>query len=125
MKIVIADPDEASRKAVALLLKRRFGLTEVQEAKEVGALIQALAEENCDVILLDWRLYGAPAPETCRLLRKAYPNLRVVLLSIDPDDAEATEAVGAAFIHKGASPEEVIEILERMLEGPESDPNTY
>ncbi len=115
MKILIADPDSASRSALALLLNRRFGLTEVDEAGDVETLIRTLSEGSCDAVLLDWRLYGAPAPETCRLLMKAYPNLKVVLLSVDADDAEATQNAGGAFIHKGASPEEVISVLESLL----------
>jgi DNA-binding NarL/FixJ family response regulator len=115
MKILIADPDAASRSALALLLRRRFGLTEVEEAGDVQTLIRTLSEGNCEAVLLDWRLYGAPAPETCRLLMKAYPTLRVILLSVDPHDLEATQAAGAAFIHKGASPEEVIAVLEGLL----------
>jgi DNA-binding NarL/FixJ family response regulator len=115
MNILIADSDAASRSALTLLLKRRFGQTGVEEAGDVETLIRTLSEGNCDAVLLDWRLYGAPAPETCRLLRRAYPKLKVILLSVDPDDAEATEAAGAAFIHKGASPEEVICVLEALF----------
>jgi DNA-binding NarL/FixJ family response regulator len=115
MKILIADPDAASRSALALLLRRRFGFTEVDEAGDVQTLIRTLSEGSYEAVLLDWRLYGAPAPETCRLLRRAYPALKVILLSIDADDAEATAAAGAAFIHKGASPEEVITVLEGLL----------
>jgi DNA-binding NarL/FixJ family response regulator len=115
MNILLADPDAASRKALALLLKRRFGLTQVDEAGDVETLIRTLSGGNCDAVLLDWRLYGAPAPETCRLLLRAYPRLKVILLSVDLDDAEATKAAGAAFIHNGASPEEVIEVLEGLL----------
>jgi DNA-binding NarL/FixJ family response regulator len=115
MNILIADSDAASRSALTLVLKRRFGLTEVDEAGDVETLIRTLSGGNCDAVLLDWRLYGAPAPETCRLLRKAYPELKVILLSVDPNDLQATEAAGAAFIHKGASPDEVIEVLERLL----------
>jgi DNA-binding NarL/FixJ family response regulator len=114
MRILIADPDSASRSALALLLKRRFGLTEIDEAGDVETLIRTLSEGNCEAVLLDWRLYGAPAPETCRLLRRAYPALKVILLSVDPNDAEATEAAGGTFIHKGASPEEVISVLETL-----------
>jgi DNA-binding NarL/FixJ family response regulator len=64
---------------------------------------------------LDWRLYGSPAPETCRLLQRAYPDLRIILLSVDADDASAAKEAGAAFVHKGASPDDLIATLTPLL----------
>src|SRR5215207_5287706 len=97
IRILIADPDAAAREALILLLQRKLGT-------------------NCIIeLLLDWRLYGSPAPETCRLLRKAYPQLEIVLLSVDANDATAAKEAGAGFIHKGASPDELITTLTPLL----------
>jgi DNA-binding response OmpR family regulator len=74
-----------------------------------------LADTSPDLLLLDWRLYGSPAAETCRLLRKAYPRLKMVLLSVDAGDAVAAREAGADFIHKGASPDELIATLTPLL----------
>ncbi|MBN2117992.1 MAG: hypothetical protein JW730_15550 [Anaerolineales bacterium] len=68
-----------------------------------------------DLLLLDWRLYGSPAAETCRLLRKAYPHLKMVLFSLDAGDAAAAKEAGASFIHKGACPDELIATLTPLL----------
>ena len=113
--ILIADPDAATRKALILLLQRKLGTSCVFEAKDVEALIRGLAHTPPDVVLLDWRLYGSPAPETCRLLRKAYPHLNIVLLSVNAEDATAAKEAGAGFIHKGASPDELIATLTPLL----------
>jgi len=69
--------------------------------------IRLLADTPPD--LLEWRLYGSPAPETCRLLQKAYPCLKIILLNVDANDA------GAAFIHKGTSPDELVATLAQLL----------
>lgn len=114
-RILIADPDSASRSAFALLLQRKLGITGVLEAGDVETLIRTLADTPPDLLLLDWRLYGSPAPETCRLLQKAYTNLKVVLLSVDADNAAAAKTAGALFIHKGASPDELIKTLKPLL----------
>jgi DNA-binding NarL/FixJ family response regulator len=116
--ILIADPNPATRNALALLLSHKLGISSVEEAVDVEALIRALSVRTYDLLLLDWRLYGAPAPETCRLLRKAYPELKIILLSVDPADQQLALEAGAAFIHKGASPDEVIASLERSLAAP-------
>ena len=108
IRIIIADPDPATRKALTLLLRRKMGTNGILEAGDVEALIRIMADSSPDLLILDWRLYGSPAPETCRLLQKAYPNLKVILLSINADDESAAIEAGADFIHKGAPPDEVI-----------------
>jgi DNA-binding NarL/FixJ family response regulator len=115
IRILIADPDSATRKALALLLRRKLGTNGIIEVGDVETLIRALAVTPPDLLLLDWRLYGSPAPETCRLLQRAYPCLKIVLLSVDAADATAANEAGADFIHKGASPDELIATLQTLL----------
>ena len=113
--ILIADPDSATRKALILLMQRKLGTYSIIEVKDVETLIRSLADTPPDLLMLDWRLYGSPATETCRLLRKAYPHLKIVLLSVDANDVTAAKEAGADFIHKGASPDELIATLTSLL----------
>ena len=115
IRILIADPDPATRKAIVLLLKRKLGTNGIVEVQDVETLIRALTDAAPDLLLLDWKLHGSPAPETCRLLQKAYPSLKIVLLSVDADDAQAAKEAGAAFIHKGAAPDELLSTLKTIL----------
>jgi two-component system, NarL family, nitrate/nitrite response regulator NarL len=115
IRILIADPDSATRKALILLMQRKLGTNCIVEVKDVETLIRSLADTPPDLLLLDWRLYGSPATETCRLLQKAYPHLKIVLLSVDANDATAAKEAGADFIHKGASPDELIATLMPLL----------
>jgi len=116
IRIIIADPDPATRKALTLLLRRKMGTNGILEVGDVEALIRMMADRSPDLLILDWRLYGSPAPETCRLLQKAYPNLKIILLSVNADDESAALEAGADFIHKGAPPEEVIAKLAPFFE---------
>jgi PAS domain S-box-containing protein len=50
-----------------------------------------------------------------RLLQKAYPRLKIVLLSVDAGDEAAAKKAGADFIHKGAPPDELIATLTPLL----------
>ncbi len=114
IRVLIADPDPRTRKALANLLRRKLGVSDIEEAGDVEALIQTLGQRPPDLLLLDWGLPGSPAPETSRLLQKAYENLNIVLLSVDAEDADAAKCAGADFIYKGASPEELLRTLERL-----------
>ena len=115
IRICIADPDPATRKALTLLLRRIFETDGIIEVGDVESLIRHLADVPPNLLLLDWRLYGSPAPETCILLQKAYPHLTIVLLSVDPDDADAARRAGAIFIYKGASPEDMLATLKPLF----------
>lgn len=113
--IIIADPDSATRKALTLLLRRKLGMDSIIEVQDVETLIRALADTSPELLLLDWRLYGSPAPDTCRLLQKAYPHLKIIILSVDANDEASAKEAGAGFIHKGASPDELIATLTPLL----------
>lgn len=113
--IIIADPDPATRKALTLLLQRKMGTNGILEVEDVETLIRTLADASPDLLLLDWRLYGSPAPDTCRLLQKAYPQLKIVLLSVDAADEATAREVGADFVYKGAPPDELIATLTPLL----------
>ncbi|GJQ34780.1 MAG: hypothetical protein JETCAE01_07900 [Anaerolineaceae bacterium] len=115
IRILIADPDPATRKALSLLLRRKLGVNGIVKVGDVESLIRTLADSSPDLLLLDWQLYGSPAPETCRLLQKAYPRLKIVLLSVNASDEAAAREAGADFIYKGAPPEELIATLTRFL----------
>ena len=115
IRILIADPDSVTRRALALLLRRRLDTDSITEVEDVETLIRALADAPPDLLVLDWQLYGSPAPETCRLLRRAYPHLKIVLLSVSADDAAAAREAGAVFAHKGASPDDLIATLAPLL----------
>lgn len=115
-KIIIADPDYSARSALALLLTHKLNPVEIQQVEDIEGLIQKLADASPDVLLLDWKLYGAPAIETCTLLQKAFPHLKIILLSINPSDVFNAHSVGAEFIYKGATPDEVVDILVSCLQ---------
>jgi DNA-binding NarL/FixJ family response regulator len=114
-KILIADQDVSFRNALALLISHRLKIQDIDQAGDIDTLICTISTIPPEILLLDWRLIGAPALETCRLLRKAYPELKIVLMSMDPDNIEAAHSVDATFIHKAAKPEDVIATLEKAL----------
>jgi len=115
IRILIADPDSATRKALTLLLRRKLDSNDIIEVQDVETLIRVLADAPPDLLLLDRRLYGSPAPDTCRLLQKAYPSLKIIILSVDANDESAAKDAGAGFVYKGAAPDDLIATLTPLL----------
>lgn len=116
IRIFIADPNPSTRRALALLLRRRLGTDGVLEVGDLESLIRNLADGPPDLLLLDWRLYGIPALESCILLQRMHPGMKIALLSVDAGDAAEARQAGAVFVHKGAPPEDVIAALKPLLE---------
>jgi two-component system nitrate/nitrite response regulator NarL len=113
--ILIADVDPAARKALSLLLRRKLCMDDVYEVGDVESLSRALANTPPELLLLDGKLYGSPPLETCRLLKKAFPPLKIVLLSLDAKDEEIARSAGVDFIHKGSAPDAIILKLTSLL----------
>jgi DNA-binding NarL/FixJ family response regulator len=115
-RILIADSDPVFRQALAVLIKRKLDIRHIiDDAADTGTLIQKLASGQPDVLLLNWTIHGVPGPETCVLLRNTYPDLKIILLSVNPEDASAAQQVGAGFICKSASPSETLAVLKSVL----------
>ena len=113
--ILIADADPAARKALGLLLRRKLCLQEIHEVADVESLIHILANTPPEILLLDGKFCGFPLLETCHLLQRALPDLKIVLLSLDASDEEIARRAGAEFIHKGAATDVVIGKLISLL----------
>jgi len=114
-KILIADPDQTFRNALALLIARRFENYHIDEAADTGTLLQKLADDQPDLLILNWSIHGVSGPSVCTLVRNTYPDLKVVLLSPNPEDEAAARSVGAVFMCKGCSPAESLATLTSAL----------
>jgi DNA-binding NarL/FixJ family response regulator len=110
-RILIADPDSRTRQALALLVERRLDATCVGEARDRGSLEQQLAACTPDLLLLDCYLPGLSAAEMAGLAGHL-AGVRLILMSVNADDVATAKALDAAFIYKGASPDEVLAVFK-------------
>lgn len=114
--ILVADPDSTTRKALTSLLQHKLKQDKIMEAGDIESLIRILVNTPIRLLVLDWRLQGAPMPETFKLLQIAYPNLKIILLSVDSNHAIEAKQAGVIFVYKGASPDELITVLKPILD---------
>jgi len=113
-RILIADSDPRTRQALALLLERRLGIHSFGEAWDRASLERQLAMSDPDLILLDCYLPGLPAAEIAALLGRS-AGARLALMSVNADDVTTAQMLNAAFIYKGALPEEVLATLNTLI----------
>ena len=113
-RILIADSDPRTRQALALLLERKLGVLSVVEAWDRASLERQLVATAPDLLLLDCCLPGLPAAEIAALLGRS-AGARLAMMSVNADDVTTAERLSAAFIYKGALPEEVLATLNALI----------
>jgi DNA-binding NarL/FixJ family response regulator len=113
-RILIADSDPRTRQALALLLERKLGVPNASEAWDRASLECQLAADAPDLILLDCYLPGLSAVVITTLLGGS-AGARLALMSVNADDVATAQMLNAAFIYKGALPEEVLATLNTLI----------
>ncbi|MBC7169871.1 response regulator transcription factor [Candidatus Bipolaricaulota bacterium] len=119
MRTVIIDDHTLVREGIARILAAA-GLAVVGQAasgREGWRLVRELAP---DVAVVDAALPELSGIELCRRVRERRKGVAVVLISMFDDEewrAEAARAGAAAYVLKGAAPEDLIEAVRRAARG--------
>jgi DNA-binding NarL/FixJ family response regulator len=109
---VIADDSPRSLAALRALLAAWPACEVVGAAATGQAALTLIAEWRPDLALLDVRM---PAPDglaVTRIIKASWPEIKVVLLSLDDGYRDEAEAAGAdAFVGKGVAAKKLLSIL--------------
>ena len=118
--ILVADDHPVVRFGVISLLDGQPDFKVVGEAHNCAMLADRLAVLSPDVVLLDLELGDACGNEALTLLRKTYPDLKIVVFTAHDDDAHVLDAVTAGvqgFVIKGSSNETLTEAIRIVARG--------
>jgi DNA-binding NarL/FixJ family response regulator len=119
-RILIADDDRRTRAGLRALLSTQRGFEIVGEAIDGQDTLAQVARHRPDAVLLDLHMPLLDGIQTTRLLKVRWPEIAIVVLSMDAGQQSAALAAGAdAFVSKTEEPHEVIKALQ-MVRGPGS-----
>ena len=114
MNVIIADHNSKPRKALADLLREQPGIFVTGEVAETNGLIELVAKQVVDVILLDSGLPSIPLAELIHQIHTINRSTRTIVMSIDPENARFALNSGADFfVSKSNQPEWLLETLRR------------
>ena len=115
LRILIVDDQPRARQSLRALLAARFQVDQVHEAGN-GAQALACVEAYCpDVVFMDARMPELDGIEATRMIRRASPRVKVIVLSMYPEYRAPALAAGAdAFFSKGEPPDELLAVLTRL-----------
>lgn len=120
VRLAILEDDPVQSAWMAEAIKGQPGYEMVGEFGSVEALRRAMPYLNADVILIDIQLPDGSGLDAIRLIRKASPKTRAIVVTVLNDSAILLAAfqVGASgYILKGDDTKSLLVRLEDMLAG--------
>jgi DNA-binding NarL/FixJ family response regulator len=120
IRVFIADDHPIVRQGLRRIVEADSGLVISGEAESAAALLTALDKAPTDLVLLDVSMPGGLFLETLRALRERHPTIRVLALSVHPEDQWAVRALRAGakgYLTKDHSPDQLLEAIRRVYRG--------
>lgn len=115
MRVLLADDQTNVRSALRLLLEQEAGLIISDEASDFKELTAIIMTRCPELILLDWELPGGKNEKVIAALKAKCPDLIIIALSSQPEARrEALDSGADAFVSKGSSPQQVIEVVRKF-----------
>jgi EAL domain-containing protein (putative c-di-GMP-specific phosphodiesterase class I)/CheY-like chemotaxis protein len=120
VRVLVAEDDEPMRLLLQALLAGDETLELVAAVGDAEAAIEAARVHQPDVCVLDVSMPGGGGPVAARGIRAACPASRLVALSGHEDRTTVVEMLRAGvagYVVKGASPDEIIDAVNRTARG--------
>ena len=120
IKLLIADDHALFREGLKRILSDTFGVCVIDEAVNGQEVINKVAKNNYDIVLLDISMPGRSGLDVLSSLKNEYPGISVLILSMHPEERYAVRALklGAdGYITKNSVPEELIKVIKKIISG--------
>lgn len=119
-KIIIADDHEMFREGLKSLLDKEDDFKVVAQAKDGQDLLDQLAQQLCDIIVLDLSMPKMDGMSALRILNNEYPHIKVLVLTMQKDHEHFKHAMahGAhGYLLKEEAFDQFIQAIRRLLSG--------
>jgi DNA-binding NarL/FixJ family response regulator len=116
---LVVDDHPVVREGLRALLLRG-GFSVVGMASEALSALELAGKTGAEMAVVDVALPGISGLELCRRLRRRFPGMKVVLISMfdEPEwKAEAARAGASAYLLKDLPAEEILAALRRVANG--------
>ncbi len=120
VRVVIVDDHAILRRGLSQIIDESDALQMVGEAENSTQALQMLRKTPCEVVVLDISLPDRNGIETLKLIRKEFPKLRVLMLSMHPDNQYALRALKAGasgYLTKQSAPAQLVSAIVQVSRG--------
>ena len=120
IQILIADDHEMFREGIKRICEDNPELVVAGEASNGIEVLEKVSEREYDLLLLDIAMPGLNGLDTLKQLKTLNPKLRVLVLSMDPEDEYAIRAIkagAAGYLTKAKASRELMEAIQKISNG--------
>lgn len=122
IKIAICDDHKIVREGLKQIIGVFDDFEVVMDVESGESLIKELRNSDADIVVLDVSLPGRNGLEVLKQIKSMYENLKVLMLSMYPEDQFAIRALKAGasgYLHKDSPPNVLVDALRTIAKGGE------
>lgn len=119
IKVCIVDDHELVRQGLKMILKSDSEIIVVDEARDGEEALEKIESNDYDVMLLDMNMPGISGIELIIELKRKMPSLKILVLSIHPEDKFALRTLNAGasgYLCKDTALEELKSAIKKVYE---------
>ena len=120
IKITIVDDHSIVRSGLVKILKEESDMMILAETSGYAELFASLKNSRPDIILIDISIPGKNGLEILKEVKQYYPAVKVLMLSMHPEDRFAVRAIKAGasgYVTKESASEELVRAIRQVYNG--------
>lgn len=120
IRVLIADDHSIVRQGLRQILSDTEDLVVAGEAANGVEALQLVREGEWDVVLMDVSMPDRNGIDALKLLKKEFPRLPVLILSMHPEEHYAIRALKAGasgYLTKQSAPEQLVHAIRQVSNG--------
>jgi DNA-binding NarL/FixJ family response regulator len=120
LRILLVDDHILFREGIASLIASRPDMEVVGQAMDGMEAVTKARELHPDLILMDIRMPRCDGLEATRLIKKQWPEARIVMLTVSEEDEDLFEAIKSGaqgYLLKNLRPAALFELIEGVSRG--------
>ncbi len=120
INILIADDHELIREGLKKILKKEVDMEVLGEARNAQEVFDQVKNRKLNVVLLDISMPGLSGLDVLTELKRTYPKLPVLILSMHPEDRFAVRALkagAAGYVTKDSAVGELVKAIRKVVTG--------
>ncbi len=120
LRILIADDHPIVRRGLKQILSDESDIAIVGEAQNGREVLELVGQQHWDAVVLDIAMPGRGGLDTLSELKRLYPKLPVLMLSIHSEEqfgVRALQAGADGYMNKESAPDELVNAIKKIIRG--------
>ncbi len=120
IKVIIFDDNDSLRDSIAMLLHDTADFTLMGAYSHCLDVTENIKDTKPDVVIMDIDMPGMNGIEGVKLIRKNFPTVQILMLTVFDDDEKVFAAIKAGaggYILKNAEPKDLLQAISEVYNG--------